>query len=320
MNPDNEPDENDDANRRRIELKIGRFCEQSQVYLCRLPLLKRQLHEINRLQQFDLYVQKLGASLSKITILTSSICSLDDIGKIVQSLEQNIRSLEQLHLQLNEKDRRKLDEQIRLLRADIDRELTEFHELRQQAMITSIDDETRLSTDIEPETNQLRQRKIANDNARLNESYDLLEQDLILLRDTMNEVAVLVAQQRQTITHTDYLIHSAHDQLRHASSLLQKAVHNKYITLASGALIGASLGGPVGFLMGIKIGALAALSGSAVGALSANIMQQRVLREDEEKKHANAYNQAMLWNDGHSFPPIRDVVIYPFSNVFLWKN
>ena len=68
MNSENEQDEPDRANRREIELKIERFREQSQVYLCRLPLLKRQLHEINRLQQFDLYVQKLGTNRQMLFI------------------------------------------------------------------------------------------------------------------------------------------------------------------------------------------------------------------------------------------------------------
>jgi hypothetical protein len=52
--------ENDDINRRGIEFKVERFREQSQLYLNRLPVLKRQLNEINRLHQFDLYVQKLS--------------------------------------------------------------------------------------------------------------------------------------------------------------------------------------------------------------------------------------------------------------------
>jgi len=59
MHSDNEQ-EDDDINHKYIELKVDRFREQSQVYLNRLPLLKRQLNEINRLQQFDLYVQKLS--------------------------------------------------------------------------------------------------------------------------------------------------------------------------------------------------------------------------------------------------------------------
>jgi len=59
MNSDNEQEDND-INRKDIELKVERFREQSQIYLSRLPLLKRQLGEINRLNQFDLYVQKLS--------------------------------------------------------------------------------------------------------------------------------------------------------------------------------------------------------------------------------------------------------------------
>jgi hypothetical protein len=61
MHSDNEQ-EDENINPRDIEFKVERFREQSQIYLNRLPIMKRQLNEINRLQQFDLYVQKLGKS------------------------------------------------------------------------------------------------------------------------------------------------------------------------------------------------------------------------------------------------------------------
>ncbi|CAF0852490.1 unnamed protein product [Adineta steineri] len=285
MHSDNEH-ENDNINRRDIDFKIERFLEQSQSYLKRLPPLKRQLNEINRLYQFDLYVQKLN-----------------EIGKIVQTLAQNIRNIEQLHLQLTEKYRVKHDRKILLLRTEIDNEMSEFHTLRNQAMASSIDEnlstadersDDNNNTEQNPESNGLRQRHVTETN-RLNDSYDLLEQDLILLRDTMNEVAQLVQLHKEKISHTEQLIHIAHDQIRNASTLLQKAVQNKYITLASGAILGASLGGPIGCIMGLKIGALAALSGSAVGAFSVNRMQQKMIR-NEEQIHNNhdSYNQAML--------------------------
>jgi hypothetical protein len=201
---------------------------------------------------------------------------------------------------LNEKDRKKLDPQIRLLRTEIDRELIEFHTLRDCAMTSSMDENLSLTDDNHTEqdstSNELRQRHVTTTTTtnHLNDSYDLLEQDLILLRDTMGEVAQLVAQQKEKISHTEYLVNMAHDRIHDASSLLQRAVHNKYITLASGALLGASLGGPIGCIMGLKIGALVALSGSAVGALSANIMQHRITRNDAIQSSNDSYNQAML--------------------------
>jgi len=225
---------------------------------------------------------------------------LDEIGKIVQNLVQYVRNIEQLYLQLNEKNRLKLDRHIRLLRTEVDREMSEFHLLRDQAMASSIDENLSTSdnnntTEQDITSNELRQRHITTTTTnRLNDSYDLLEQDLLLLHETIGEVAQLVAQQREKISNTDRLTLMAHDQIRTASSLLYRAVHNKYVTLASGALLGASLGGPVGCFMGLKIGALVALSGSAVGALSANIMQQRIRRNDEIKDSDNSYNQAML--------------------------
>jgi hypothetical protein len=203
---------------------------------------------------------------------------------------------------MNEKDRIKFDRQIRLLRTEIDREMSEFHTLRDRAMATSIDDNfsssnDNVNTSESPEdsaaSNELRQRHVTTNN-RLNDSYDLLEQDLIHLRDTINEVAELVKQHEEKLSRTDRITNNVYDQIRNASSLLHRAVHNKYISVASGALLGASLGGPVGCIMGLKIGALVALSGSAVGALSANIMQQRVIRDDESQNRRDSYNQAML--------------------------
>jgi len=200
------------------------------------------------------------------------------------------------------KDRTKLERQIRLLRTEIDREMSEFHILRDQAMASSIDENLSTSDDNinnnnsseqDITSNELRQRHLTTTN-RLNESHDSLEQDLILLRETIGEVAQLVKQQQEKISNTEHLINLAHDRIRDASSLLQRAVHNKYITLASGALIGASLGGPVGCFMGLKVGALVALSGSAVGALSANLMQQRLMRNDGSNDNNDSYNQAML--------------------------
>ena len=62
MNSDNDQDDTDQSSRKDVALKVERFRQQSQVYLNRLPILKRQLNETNRLQQFDLYVQKLSES------------------------------------------------------------------------------------------------------------------------------------------------------------------------------------------------------------------------------------------------------------------
>jgi hypothetical protein len=180
--------------------------------------------------------------------------------------------------------------------------MSEFHTLRDQAMASSIDENISLTdnsinndstTEKDIISNELRQRHVTTTN-HLNDSYDLLEQDLILLRDTIGEVAQLVAQQQEKISNTGHLMNMAHERIRDASTLFQRAVHNKYITLASGALLGASLGGPVGCILGLKIGALVALSGTAVGALSANIMQHRMSRNDGSNDNNDSYNQAML--------------------------
>ncbi|CAF2583918.1 unnamed protein product [Rotaria sp. Silwood2] len=273
----------DDMNRKDFEFKVEKILDHSQFYLNRLSLLKNQLHDINRLNQEDLYIQKLN-----------------EIDTIVHNLAENTLNIEQLTSQLNENERSKLDDQIHLLRNEIDREIGEFHRLRQEVTVSSreennssIDETDNNDFENNLTTNELRQRHITT--SRLNDSYDLLEQDLAYLREAIDEVARMVKQQKQKLSTTEHLKNIAQYRIRNASSFLHKAIQNRYVTLASGALLGASIGGPVGFVMGTKVGALVALSGSAVGALSMNIMRQRVEENDEsQNNNTTAYNQAML--------------------------
>jgi hypothetical protein len=145
--------------------------------------------------------------------------------------------------------------------------------------------------------NELRQRHVTTDHS--NNSYDLLEKDLAYLREAIDEVNALVAkqqrQQEELLSRTEHLRNTIQSRFHNVSSFFQKAIHNQYVSLASGAVLGASIGGPVGFTMGAKVGTLVALTGSALGALSMNIMRQRVTETDEsETNNTIAYNQAML--------------------------
>lgn len=207
--------------------------------------------------------------------------------------------MEQAQSQLNENEHSKLDQHIQLLRGEIDREMSEFHRLREQLTTeentsSSINEEE--DNHVEEEetiSNVLRQRHVTTN--PLNHTYDLLERDLAFLRDKIDEVATLIADQEQKLTRLEYYKTIAHNRIHSASSFLYNAIHNRYVTTATGAVLGASIGGPVGFIMGTKVGSLVALSGSALGALSMNIMRQRVIETDEsEDNNTTAYSQAML--------------------------
>lgn len=175
-----------------------------------------------------------------------------------------------------------------------------LHKLHDDGPLFSTDDNDLLTDDIgnnhleeSSTSNFLRQRQITTNH--LNDSYDLLEQDLAYLREAMDEVATLVAQQQLTLSKMEQIKHAAHYRVHSASSFFQKVIQNPYVTYTSGALLGASLTGPVGFMMGTKVGTLLALSGSAVGALSINIMRQRATEtEDSQSNTTTTYSQAML--------------------------
>ncbi|UJR23595.1 hypothetical protein I4U23_026584 [Adineta vaga] len=260
-------------NRNTSAFKLERFLDRSHFYLERLPIVKIELKNINHIDQSDLYIEKLN-----------------EINKLVHDLADSIRNIEELQSQLDENERLTLDHQIYRLRNETDREMNEFHRLREQFSLSSlpIDESTSSYT----EENDLRQRHTTIN--RVNNSYDLLEQDLATLRETIDEVATLVNQQEEIITRTQQLRNIAQVRVHNVSSFFHKAIHNRYLTIASGALLGASLGGPVGFMMGVKVGSLVALTGSAVGAFSMDIMRQRIEENNKSQNTATAYNQAML--------------------------
>jgi hypothetical protein len=52
--------EDDNINRKDIEVKVEKFLDHSKFYLNRLSLLKSQLHNIDHLNQPDLYIEKLS--------------------------------------------------------------------------------------------------------------------------------------------------------------------------------------------------------------------------------------------------------------------
>ena len=216
----------------------------------------------------------------------------------VNQLTEDIRDIEQSHSDLNANERSKLDQQIQLLRIDVDREISDLHYLREQVTteenIPSTDDQNENVKEEEEETpNVLRQRRVTIN--PLDNSYDLLERDLTYLRDRLDEVASLIAEQEQKLSRLEYYKTIAQYRMHNASSFVHGLVQNRYVTTASGALLGAGIGGPVGFVMGTKIGAFVALSGSALGALSLNVMRQRVIETDESEANTpTAYSQAML--------------------------
>jgi len=55
---DDKEDEN--TNRKDLQLKLERFLDHSEFYFHHLPLLKTQLNDIDRLNQPDLYIEKLS--------------------------------------------------------------------------------------------------------------------------------------------------------------------------------------------------------------------------------------------------------------------
>lgn len=233
---------------------------------------------------------------------------LDEIDKIIHNLKENLENIEELYSKLNDIERLKVNQQIHLLRIKIDYEMTDLQNLREQLNaeenLLSInetdnqDDDNNDNLQDNSLSNELRQRHVTTTTTTTNNldtNYDLLEDDLAYLRTAIDEVTALVAKQQEQIERLEQLRNNNNTNTNTMPTFFQKFIHNRYVPVVSGAVVGASITGPVGFLMGTKVGALVALSGSALGALSMNIMRHRATDNDEtQTDETTTYNQAML--------------------------
>jgi hypothetical protein len=218
--------------------------------------------------------------------------------------------MEELSQHLNDNRRGEVENETIALRKMTDEEKADFQERREEmervmsrgnGLQLTDDDENRQQEDnlqsiAESSSEGLRQRQIQLNHPDRSEVYNALEQELRVLYETANEVNRLAASQGSTISRTNQLIQAAHDDVNRGASLLHQTIRHKYTKIASGALLGAALGGPVGLCLGAKAGALVALSSSTVAIVTMKIMQRHgsSTTNSSSMETSVAYDQAML--------------------------
>ncbi|KAK3083493.1 hypothetical protein FSP39_024121 [Pinctada imbricata] len=115
-----------------------------------------------------------------------------------------------------------------------------------------------------------------HDNSETIESWENLHQNLVELNTMIHEFSSAVQSQQESIDRIEDNIEKAHENVRSGVTNLSKA--SKYKAAAfpvAGALIGTVIGGPVGFLAGLKIGSVAAIGGGAAGFLGGRFYKKR---------------------------------------------
>ncbi|CAF5036401.1 unnamed protein product, partial [Rotaria magnacalcarata] len=129
---------------------------------------------------------------------------LHKIHTISHNLAKYIAIIEQLHSQSNENERLKLAHHIHFLRIKIDGQMTSLDRLQEELLFSSFTENNSSLNEIDQNdsqhsltSNELRHRQITTNH--LNESYDLLEQDLAYLHEAIDEVNTIIKQQDQKL-------------------------------------------------------------------------------------------------------------------------
>ncbi|XP_046643546.1 syntaxin-17-like [Daphnia pulicaria] len=224
--------------------------------------------------------------------------------QVASQLQAALRELEGVGCQLKPEDEKEFENKIRPYRIqaliavkkfkqnlneNFDSHVSES-EQKQQLMLSQ--------EQILPEEIEVEQRKIQL------ETYEDLQKDIEELHDLFSEFAQQVHTQGSTVSNIESNVDDALENVKEGQQNLAKAAKFKATMYpVTGALIGTCIGGPVGFLAGLKIGGLAALGGSLLGFASGRGLkkwQESVVNEPAENLTTSQSTPVNLGNTSGS--------------------
>ncbi|XP_030830595.1 syntaxin-17 [Strongylocentrotus purpuratus] len=128
----------------------------------------------------------------------------------------------------------------------------------------------------EQQQQQQQTQEAAMPSEQVQESWDMLKNELVELNSLTHEFAAQVQAQQEQVDSIQNNIQVAQTNIQTGVKHLLKASTYKAAMLPiGGAILGGICGGPVGFVAGMKVGAAAAIGGGAIGFLSGRAIKKR---------------------------------------------
>ncbi|KAI0212937.1 Syntaxin-17 [Lamellibrachia satsuma] len=107
-------------------------------------------------------------------------------------------------------------------------------------------------------------------------SWEDLKGDLVELNSLMHDFSSLVTEQQESVDAIEENVSTSEQNVESGIKNLAKASKMKFALFPlAGALIGGTVGGPIGLVAGAKLGGLAALGGGVIGFTGGKFWSQR---------------------------------------------
>ncbi|XP_014207057.1 syntaxin-17 [Copidosoma floridanum] len=131
---------------------------------------------------------------------------------------------------------------------------------------------------------QVEQEELERQQACLN-TWNTLHSDLEQLQQLFIDFNKVVHEQSELVSRIEDNVEDAQGNVQSGLKHLKDASKYKVMTYPlTGALLGTCLGGPIGFIAGLKVGGLAAIGGGLLGFTGGKILKQKCSTPTELKQ------------------------------------
>ncbi len=270
-NSPEEPGEREKYALKRVEPALRKFITVLQIDLDRLEKHKQNIQKLESLGEYD--------ALNKEQINAS---------RTIQQLKSNIRQLENTRSQVRNEDLSKFDARVKHLQNQSQIAVAEFLNLHDQGSQSPLRDVSSNRIGIEhprslgyddrsmSEDLGLQAQTVLEKDSPSEQSWNNLCEDLVELNDVIHDFATLVDQQQEKVDQIESNVETAQENVHQGVIELAKASKWKAAAFPlAGAVLGGMVGGPVGFVAGIKLGGLAAVGGGLAGFTGGTLWKKR---------------------------------------------
>lgn len=249
-----------------IEGQVKKFCE------CAVP------HHVNLLREHKVNLHKYYKDGDWKNVHREQI----NASRVVKQLHCLIKEMECLRTQVVDSDLPKLDKMLIGARESALVALREYvnTDLKIQSVVDpEHEKQDVLSTELEQKLLDVEVLKVDLDKNLMHASMmEKLQADVEDVHTLFQDCAKLVKQQGESVNSVEQNVETAAENVAEGEKHLLKAVRVKSGTYPiMGALIGSCVGGPVGFLAGLKLGGLAAIGCSLIGFTGGRILKEQEL-------------------------------------------
>lgn len=264
----------------RIEI----FNADAQYQIDSLTSSRRKIRELYRLENFNAIRQERVI-----------------VERHIRNLKQLLNDIGELRKQVVDKDLDKFDKLVSHSRDRISSALNSFKQYYQSLSLVPINGRSSctpsriesVGTELENEEYQ-KQIIVKIDEERWNseilaqraQEMEKLEENCRAVNEMLRDVFQIIHEQAPAVERIEDVVEESHEHVvtaqKELAQVAAKINGSAYPLL--GAVLGVAIGGPLGFLAGLKIGTLIGLTGSVIGFSGGKVLKMKV--QNRTKKAA----------------------------------